>query len=220
MPLTARGDIAGPTGGFGWIVNFNSTAPRFIEITEAEIYPDSLLVISIPYPKNTQFTITAKSKWCWTDKTYSCTEVFQLASSIDEVRLGAGNKYYVDDNGVVTFRIIQTPSLFTGRPQWMIPDYTTTPRSPESDLWALPRFNRSGVVLPQVDWGNSYTLQAKCPGDGAGSPTDGYCTGSIPAYDPDVCPVGPVGYKQTAYDTCCQTGDLKKCVYSDGSRNF
>jgi hypothetical protein len=217
MPLTARGDITGPTGGYGWIINFNQSAPRFIEFTLSEIHPDSTLFVSIPYPMNTIFTITENSVGCWRDSQYTCTEIYQAASSIDEVRLGPGNKYYVDADGVVTFRIIQIPNRFTGNPNWMIPNYSTPARSAE-DVWSIPRFNRNGVVLPNLQYGSSYTLQAKCPSDDNNSSTTGYCPEPITTLnDPDVC---PIGYKQTAYDTCCQSSDLAKCQYSDGSRNF
>jgi hypothetical protein len=218
LPLAAGGAVVGPTGGYGWIINFNKTAPRQILFTEPEIDPSSPMFISIPYPVGTIFELSANSvDWCWDESTYTCNTTFTSVSSMNEVRLGPGNTYYVDANGVLTFRMSMEPVVFTGNPSWILANYTTGPRL-DHELYALDRFERAGLRLPKPQWDAHILLQAQCPSDNNDSPKDGYCAESVARnYDPEVC---PTGYVQTAYDKCCQKTSLRRCVFADGSRNF
>lgn len=218
LPIAAGGSIVGPTGGYGWIISFNKTAPRQISFEEPEIDPSSPLLISIPYPVGTIFELTANSvDWCWNDEKYTCNSTFTAVSSMDKNRFGRGNTYYVDASGVLTFRMSMEPTVFTGNPSWLLADYDTKPRR-EDELYALDRFERNGLRLPKPQWGTQFSLQARCPSDNDNSPLDGYCRESVARdYDPDVC---PSNYVQTAYDKCCQKASLSRCVFADGSRNF
>lgn len=216
MPLTAKANVNGLSGGFAWIVNFNKTAPRRIEFEDMEIAPDSVLLISIQYPIGTTFNVTATNSVCWPSTKIRCTEIFTQVSSTTEVRNGPGNTYFVDTNGVFTFRLAQMPYQNVGAVQWNLPNYTT-PAFFERDLWSLQRFERDGVLLPVRHTGASYYIQARCPLDTSTSSLTGYCKESVPIYDPDVC---ITGFVQVAYDACCNIVDMKKCMYADGSKNF
>lgn len=206
LPVTANADIAGPVGGFGWLFTLNAGSPKSLKITEVEVDPAHVLLLSIPYPAGTTVTIKAKQTWCDTWGGYSCEATFTAASSIDEVRNSLGNKYYQDSNGVVTFRVFQLASYFTGNPNWLFPDYNTAGRW--GDVVAVPRFERGGVLLPQASNGVYFQITANC------NSSDGiHCTDSVPVYDPDVC---DAGYEQLAYDRCCSTSNANVCTFANG----
>jgi hypothetical protein len=210
LPVTANPDVVGPIGGFGWLLTLNSGAPRTLILEQMEIDPSSILMLSIPYPPGTTFTITANTPWwCWVDSDYSCQATFTAVNSMELLRSSLNSTYYVDPSGVLTLRIIQFPGIFTGNPNWFIPTYASPGRNGEG--YAIARFERDGVLLPQSSYGTYYNISANCGGTGA------YCNGTVPSYDPDVC---QSGYVQSAYDSCCLVSDMKKCLYSDGSRNF
>lgn len=101
MPVTASADFVGFSGGYGWLLELDSGPPKNITFSRMEIDPDSVLMISIPYPKGTTFTITAQSDTCWEKDGYVCVETFQQTDSIEEVRR-RGNKYHVNNEGVLT----------------------------------------------------------------------------------------------------------------------
>ena len=167
MPLTPTGEIVGPTGGYGWILTFvNKTVPRNINFTAPAIDPSSPMMISIPYPIGTTFQVMAVSNTGCPkfSKTITCNATFTSVPSIDLVRNSKGNTYTVDSTGVLTFRMAQTAISYVGNPTFNLPNYTTPPRDP-SELWALDRFERNGVRLPQRHTLNKYMIIAICPGD-------------------------------------------------------
>jgi hypothetical protein len=220
LPLTARGDVVGPTGGYGWIITFNKGAPRQITFSDAEIYPNSPMFISIPYPRGTKFKIIASSFfWCWEEDNYKCKTTFRQVSTLDEVKNGIGDTYHFA-NGILTFRMAQTAILFTGNSSFVVPEFSTPSRRPDVEIFSLDHFERQGIVLPKLHHGRqNYTIQAKCPGDTSRSPKVGYCPQPVQSkYDPDVCP--STLYVQVAYDKCCLQTDRSKCVFADGTQNF
>lgn len=208
LAVTARGDIVGPVGGFGWILELDGGAPRNVRIENVEVLPETPLLISIAYPVGTTFTITAHAAdWCWTgSKEYSCSEVFTKAGSLKQVRTGPGNQYFVDSSGVVTFRIVQLPQNYVGRPGWFIPSRTDLGQNGKG--YAVERFERSGVYLPHATYGPYMTLDAVCGGSAP------YCSETPKKYDPDVC---PSGFQQLAYDYCCSTSNASSCVFAGGA---
>jgi hypothetical protein len=207
LAVTAGGDVVGPVGGYGWILKLDGGAPRNLRFETVEVLPETPMLISIAYPLGTSFAIVAHAApWCWTGSTqYSCSEVFTPASSLTDVRIGPGNQYFVDSDGVVTFRIVQLPQSYVGHPNWFIPSRDDVGQYGEK--FAVERFERSGVYLPHATYGPYMTLNADCGGSGP------YCSGTVAAYDPDVC---PVGYEQRAYDYCCSKSDSSNCVFANG----
>ena len=205
LPVTAGGDVVGPVGGFGWILELNGGAPRSVHIDTVEVLPETPLLVSIAYPVGTLFTIAAHAApWCWTgSNVYLCSETFTKAGSLKEVRTGPGNQYFVDMNGVVTFRVVQLPLNYVGRPSWFIPSRADLGQDGKG--FAVERFERDGVYLPHSTYGPYMTLDANCGGSGP------YCSGTPVKYDPDVC---PIGFEQLAYDYCCSTSDKSNCVFA------
>lgn len=207
LPVTAVGDIVGPVGGYGWVLELDRGPPRNIRFEQIEVLPETPMLLSIPYPPGTSFTITAHgAPWCWTaGDTYSCSETFQEVNSLDQVRNGPGNQYYVDSNNVVTFRIVQTPQTFVGRPEWFIPSRNDPGR--DGLGYAVERVERENVYLPRLTYGPYYTLEANCGGSGA------YCSGNAINSNPDPC---PSGFSIQAYDRCCSDVNPLSCMFANG----
>lgn len=195
LPVTANGDIAGPVGGFGWKLRLDAGAPKQISFDLIEVDPDTPLLLSIAYPVGTTFTISAHAgDWCTDRETIKCSAQFVPLNSVEEVRTSpTADGYYVDANGVLTVRIIQTPQSFVGNPDFFIPTYEDTGR-PGGTGWTLDRFERDGVRLPRMEYHPKLLISANCSGGGS------YCADTnLHDYQPQVCANGQT---QTAYDTC------------------
>lgn len=206
--ITARGEIVGPVGGFGWILELDNGAPKELNITHVEVLPETPLLLSIPYPVGTTFNIGIKTpRWCNTGASeYSCTGEFKSANSVDEVRTGNGDLYHVDGNGVLTFRITQPAISYVLNDEFF--PKLGTPDAFNVTLKALKRFERDSVLLPKGQGYGSYlSIEASCASD------DGvYCSGAVNSYDPEVC---PSGHSQKAYDYCCSDTDLSSCLFAN-----
>lgn len=210
LPITANGDITGPVGGWGWEMRMNQGAPKSIKLQFIEVTSDTPLMLHIPYPLGTTFTITANAAWCTSDQYYKCQEVFTQASSIAAVRSSLGNTYYTDPiTGILSVRIIQFPQTFTGRPNWFLPN--TTDPGKWGAGFAVERFDRSGVYLPMLTYGPWLSIDANCAvGTGDLSP---FCA-QLPLNT--FLPVCSSGYQQVAYDKCCSTSNPFLCLYANG----
>jgi hypothetical protein len=198
----------GPVGGYGWILQVNQGSPRNIRFEDIEVLPETTMLLSIPYPAGTTFQISANAaSWCNANTQYSCTQPYQQVASIEQVRDGPGNQYHVDANNVVTFRIVQTPKDYVGRPGWFLP--TRDDLGYGGRGHAVERVERAGVYLPRATYGPNLQLVATCSGSGP------YCAGTAPApYDPNPC---PSGFTVKAYDRCCSNANPSSCRYADGS---
>ena len=160
LPVTANADIVGPVGGFGWKLQLLKGAPKSIRLLEIEVDPATPLLLSIAYPPGTSFNITANAKLCTPSVKYTCKEEFRRVASIAEVRKSLGNTYHVDPKGVLTFRVIQTPKTFVGRPEFFLPQYTDVGK--DGNGVALERFERDGIRLPRYTDGNFLLVEANC----------------------------------------------------------
>jgi len=214
LPVTANADIVGPVGGFGWKLELIKGAPRSVRFEQIEVDPSSPMLLSISYPLGTSFTITAHAVYCTDGNQYSCTETFQQVSSMEEVRNSIGNTYHVDSStGLLTFRIIQTPSNFVGRPDFFLPSYDDIGKW--GNGYALGRFERDGVRLPKMAYGPYLTLEANCSPDASGK----YCNGMSPTPEVHVCGSN-TGFYQTGYDVCTSTTDPNNKRYANRSSSL
>lgn len=208
VPITAAGDIVGPVGGFRWILNLSQGAPRQLKFEHVEVDPDTPMLVTIPYPTGTSFTVSAVgASWCRPNNDYSCREDFTLAASLEEVRTGAGNQYFVDSDNAMTFRIVRLPHTFIGSPEWKIPDWDDPGKY--GNGYAIERFERDGVRLPKLSYGPHYSVEAHNCGGGSGV----YCSNSVPPYNPQVC---AAGYDQVSYDKCCLQSNPTVCKFASG----
>ena len=198
LPVTANADIVGPVGGFGWKIELDKGAPKTFRISQVEVDPATPLLVSIAYPPGTSFQIAAYAHpSCVITATYTCHQNFYQVDSVAAVRNSPGNTYHVDSNGVLTFRVIQNPRMFIGRPDFFLPQYTDPGRDGLGR--ALDRFERYGMRLPVFEYGPVIGITADCPATGA------YCTELPPKYMPEVCPEGST---QIAYDKCGFIGNF------------
>lgn len=211
LPITAQPDIVGPVGGFGWYLQLDDGAPREMTFDLIEVDPDTPLLMSVVYPVGTVFDITAHAAdWCWQQTGILCDETFTAVASEAVVRV-TGNTYHFSDDGVLTFRIVQTPQDFVGKDDsWFIPSWDDTGRNDQTN--AIDRFERVGVLLPRRSHGPKLSVIATCGGSG---PTcNGSVVSSVPSSVDDVCPDGYPN--QVSYDRCCTNGSTTNCVFADG----
>jgi hypothetical protein len=203
MPVTANSDMVGPSGGFGWFFHLNRGAPKTLTLGRLEVDPESVLLISIPYPRGTTFTITASAvPWCRDTDDIACSTTFEQTDDLEEVRT-LGNKYHVHFSGVLTVRVSQIADDFVGRPDWFIPGWDELSKK-DNNGYALNSFARGGTRVPLFTGDPKIQIVANC---GGGL----YCSGDVEsAYNPDVC---PSGYTQVGYDRCCRTGNKNDCLY-------
>ena len=210
LPVTANADIVGPVGGFGWLLEFNEGAPRTLRIQHVELKPETPLMLSLVYPLGTNVTVTASASSCRSNSRYSCSEQFHRVGTTMAVRTSLGNAYHMDDaTGVLTIRVIETPRNFVGVPEWFLPTFEDEGKYGVG--FALPRFERRGILLPKANKGAQIDIRANCA---RSESNNAYCairpTTTTTLLDNGVC---PSGYSQTAYDKCCSS---TQCVYANG----
>ena len=236
LPVTANPDIAGPTGGFGWLFTLNAGAPKYLKLLYPEIDPTSPLVLGIPYPAGTQVQITAQAAWCNDCNAYSCQEIYHPVVSPDLVRSSDGNTFHMSSDGFLTVRIIHTPQNL-GTPDWIFPQWDTPGKG--GNWYAIDRFSRGGVTLIKLPkycisdivteliilyctnflfvcslygklfrYGPYIDISANCSTQADNA---AYCEGTPALITPNVC---ASGYEQVAYDKCCRTSDPTDCVFA------
>ena len=106
---------------------------------QVEVDASTPLLLAIPYPAGTTFSITAHAvSWCRTSSSRTCSEEFVSVDSVDHVRHSEGNTYYYDTTTSLLYvRVIQFPSSYTGdtvhsnTPTWHLWNLDT-PKSPGS----------------------------------------------------------------------------------------
>jgi hypothetical protein len=199
----------GPVGGFGWLLQLDGGPPKNLRIDQVEVDSSTPLILAVPYPTGTSFSITANAAWCSPSTTHSCTEQFSSVDSLDLVRASEGNTYFFDSaTQLLYLRIIHVPQTYTGDDLysdtaqwhlWTLDDLDTISWSPKN--YALDRFTFDGVTLPKFPYGPYVEISADCSGSI-------YCD-TIPTYvEPDLC---PTGYVQTSYDKCCESPGSTNC---------
>lgn len=203
LPVTAQADIAGPVGGYGWLLELNDGSPKTMQIELIEVGPFTPLILHTPYPPGTTFDISASG--C----NGGCIESFILVDSIEEVRRSSGNTYHFSPEGLLSLRVIQfSGDWFGDDGEWILPDYETT-YPWDSQSFVLDRFERDGVLLPRMQYGPFIQINASCSGEEA------YCSEAPPSVDFNPC---PSGFVQVAYDTCCQSNS--QCVNAGFARRL
>ena len=207
LPVTAQADIAGPVGGFGWLLKFNRGAPRTIKVTQIEVRPDTPLMLNIAYPPGTTFDIFAMAPYCWNGVSSGCKAQFTKADSAASVRKSTGNSYFFSLTGLLTIRVVQFANDYIGGEKgWVQPNYNSTyPWNPKK--YVLGRFERGGVLLPMTSYGAYVQITATGSCGGGGS----YCNQSSPDLKPNPC---ASGFQQVAFDKCCSSSQCS-CANGD-----
>jgi len=170
------------------------------------------LMLVVPYPQGTSFTITAHGAYCTPSPTHSCTEQFALVDSVAHVRHSQGNTYHFDTTtNMLYVRIIQFPQTFTGdnvyssTAMWHLWDLATlNTKSWAPSRYALDRYSFNGITLPKFTYGNYLQITADC----VESSVSGHCAVTPTYVEPEVC---PTGYIQVSYDKCCTSAASTDC---------
>jgi hypothetical protein len=145
----------------GWYIRFtNGVTPKVISFREVQIRETDVMIIAIPYPVGTTFTIRAiGASWCAPADPYSnCYRIFDKVNTLAEVRSGFGDKYFVNANGVLFFRLVQKGSTFGGN----------TDNVPWTDVPTTDKFVFGGLSLVYPVWGDfsqwdyKVTITASC----------------------------------------------------------
>ena len=98
------------------------------------------LLVSVAYPSSVtaaSFTIYANAPpWCSTAGGNSCSTAFTQAASVAAVRSSAGDEWHFDSaSGLLTLRIVQPPTDYTGDPNWSLTGGRAAP------------FSRDGITI-------------------------------------------------------------------------
>ena len=92
LPITPRSEVAGPVGGFSWVMQLDAGSPKSLKIEQVEVDSSTPLILALPYPESTSFTITAHA-WQYCNQashTLSCSEEFTAVDSLAKVRFSQG----------------------------------------------------------------------------------------------------------------------------------
>jgi hypothetical protein len=194
LPITANSEAAGPAGGFGWVLQLDDGPPKDLRLDQIEVDSTTPLILAVPYPAGTSFSISAHAAWCSSSSSRSCIEQFSAVDSVAHVRYSLGNTYFYDDAAQLLYiRVVQPPQTKTGDPDWR--------------LWGLDdldKFSFNGITLPSFSYGPYLQIIADCT---EGS-IAGHCATTPTYVEPEVC---PLGYVQVSYDKCCVSVGSSDC---------
>jgi hypothetical protein len=209
LPVTAQADIAGPVGGYGWLLELTDGSPKSLKVELIEVGPFTPLILHTPYPSGTTFEIYAFGPYGCDG---GCKASYVQVDSIEEVRRSRGNTYHFSSEGLLSLRVIQfSGDWFGDDGEWIKPDYETT-YPWDNTSFVLDRFERGGVRLPRMQYGPYLQIDASCSAGTA------YCDEAPPQVNLDPC---PSGFFQVAFDTCCTSES--ECVsagFAQGSVGF
>ena len=109
LPVTAQAEVAGPVGGFGWLLELNNGAPRALNINNIELLRDTPLLLSVQYPIGTEVSVTFSYPQA------SRAAVWNRSSNCENAA-----HYYDSSTGLLTVRVIG-PDRFFSRANLTLP---------------------------------------------------------------------------------------------------
>eukprot|EP01087_Luapelamoeba_hula_P000813 TRINITY_DN105_c0_g1_i5.p1 TRINITY_DN105_c0_g1~~TRINITY_DN105_c0_g1_i5.p1 ORF type:complete len:1108 (+),score=125.47 TRINITY_DN105_c0_g1_i5:207-3530(+) len=166
LKFAVNAQVTGPIiyESSGWFLRYHAGTPASLSLVQVQIDPKYTLILALPYPKGTTFSIAYQAaSWCSTSWA-TCTHPFVNVSSVAEVEAGFGDLYYWDNSAQVLY-IRVTMQLAT----W--PMNTANVRWTE--LPALPQFTRGGESIPIINYGPSISIQATNCGSSTCAPQPG-----------------------------------------------
>ena len=218
VDLALNAKLAGPTGGFGWVIGGDAwRAPVTLNLTQIQAEGNSPLILVLPYPPGSQFRITAYSSnafWnaarlgrAQSSRCFStvgpavinnlCTHAFAPAASVEAVRAGAGDTFFFDGS---------TGHLYLRYAPFDNSDFLGAPNGTNNRQWRLPTMRgwaALGLELPPrgVSMANVISIVTDCGGDvdatGVFCAPAGGNGGALPA---SPCPGAQLPLD--AYDSC------------------
>ena len=119
LELALNSKITGPViaDSGGWFIRFAAGTPESVTFEALQIDVDVNLVVALPYPSDTIFSISAfGAGWC-SDSWATCQHAYTPVSSATQVRDGFGDTYYFDSAaGVLYLRVVYYASGTLGPP--------------------------------------------------------------------------------------------------------
>ncbi|GBG34566.1 G8 domain-containing protein DDB_G0286311 [Hondaea fermentalgiana] len=191
LPIRPNAVITGATNGFGWLLLFDSGSPTSLRFRRAQIDEDDTVLVAIPYPPETTFTITyVAASWCGTSWA-TCEQEFTSVSSLQMVTEGNGDTYFYDaDRQLLFFRYVQ-----------QVAGSLDFSEAPAYGNLGTSYYVRNGMRIPPYMWGGTIELSAS--GCALNDTDANYC--ALSSYSAEgICQ--DYGYpgnaSQVAYDSC------------------
>eukprot|EP01132_Coremiostelium_polycephalum_P011403 gene11403-13968_t len=138
IPFTRNPGMTG-VSNMGWYMYTLNGSPTFISFHILQIPYGHHILLAMPYPAGTTFSISASF--------YEISRTYTPASSLSQLRSGAGDQYFFDGTNLYVKLV----------------DLTATGSSEEY-------FERNGVRIYGVNWGLYVHITANCPGA-----SNGFC---------------------------------------------
>lgn len=94
--IGANAKLTGPlvAASGGWFIRFNSGTPKVLTLTSVQVRMEDVLLIALPYPAGTTFTIYHKAAdWCGTSWAV-CRHNYRSVTSIAAVKSSFGDAYF------------------------------------------------------------------------------------------------------------------------------
>lgn len=159
LALGVNAKVSGPiiAAAGGWFIRFNAGTPKKLQFTAIEVQETSALLLAIPYPAGTTFTIVNQgASWCGTDWAV-CTHPYNQVSSVQAVINAFGDAYYWSESTRTLYlRVVSADTTF-GNPGTDPKNWSPFP-VPQS-------FSRGGQTLIGPSSQSYVIIQASCSSD-------------------------------------------------------
>jgi len=157
LAVAANAKVTGPiiAQAGGWFIRFTKGTPKLLTFDSAQVAQNDVLLLALPYPAGTTFTIWNQgASWCgpaWA----TCRHNYTAVTSVAAVRSAFGDAYFWDNNAKTLYlRLVSIPDTFQR------PDVKSwTPFPPQAN------FTRGGQTLTSGNFQASVIIQASCSSD-------------------------------------------------------
>lgn len=155
LEIAVNAKVTGPIidSAGGWFIRFTAGTPKQLNISAVQVDQNDVLLLAIPYPANTNFTVyNFAATWC--DVSWGvCRHNYRAVTSIAAVKSAFGDAYFWDNNARILYlRVVTAKSYYGGlggdTPVW-------SPFAPEEV------FSRAGETLIRGSQG-SIIIEATC----------------------------------------------------------
>lgn len=143
----------------GWFIRFDSGTPKNLTFDNVQVFPKDKLLIALPYPAGTTFTIEARTaQWCSPSASRLCRFTLKPTTSVDAVLNGTGDLYYFN-NGILYLRIVQQSDGSLGRGNTWI----------QRTVAELDPFQQAGITLIGRTFAGDYRITINASNCGSNS---------------------------------------------------
>eukprot|EP00474_Spongospora_subterranea_P005425 CRZ05883.1 hypothetical protein [Spongospora subterranea] len=156
LNVTVNSKITGPITS-GWYLRYLAGAPKTLSISNVQImdaggHQGPILILALPYPPQTTFTVTAAAaSWCYPSQSQICTQQFSKVNSLAQLRQRTDAYFFDSAINVLYVAIIEQHEDRLGNAGvW--------------DPWQKPKssFTRQGISLISPSQFYKLTIVASC----------------------------------------------------------